>query len=153
MTMENNACVIIPNWDGLPFVLDCLGTLKKQTYKHDVVVVDNGSVDGSIDAISKKFPEVHIIALPKNTGFTGGVNTGLRYALENGYEYAALLNNDALPDKDWLKQLVATMEEDPKNGSMWCSHRLWYSISRTLTSPGPSAGKTPCPIASSRVRA
>ena len=134
MTMENNACVIIPNWDGLPFVLDCLGALERQTHRHDVVVVDNGSVDGSINAISKKFPEVHIIALPKNTGFTGGVNTGLRYALENKYEYAALLNNDALPDKDWLKQLVATMEEDPKNGITTC--KLLHSDGTYFDSTG-----------------
>ena len=112
--------VIIPNWDGLPFVLDCLKALQAQSQAHDVVVVDNGSVDGSATTIAGQFPAVHLIVLPHNTGFAGGVNTGLRYALQQGYDYAALLNNDATPDKNWLEQLVITMEASHKTGIVTC---------------------------------
>jgi len=118
--MEKKPLVVIPNWDGLPFVLDCLEALTKQSLKHDVVIVDNGSIDDSLKAIGEKYPEAHIIALPKNTGFAGGVNTGIRYGLEQNYDAVALLNNDATPDKDWLKELVGTMESDDKIGIVTC---------------------------------
>lgn len=112
--------VVIPNWDGLPFVLDCLAALTKQTEAHDVVVVDNGSTDDSVAQIKQQYPKTIIITLPKNTGFAGGVNTGIRYGLEKKYDYIALLNNDATPDKNWLKELVSVLNTHEKVGIATC---------------------------------
>ncbi len=118
--MKKKPLVVIPNWDGMPFILDCLAALGQQSEAHDVVVVDNGSKDDSVAQITQHYPGVIMIALPKNTGFAGGVNTGIRYGLEHEYDAVALLNNDAIPDKHWLKELVRTMESNPKAGIVTC---------------------------------
>lgn len=112
--------VVIPNWNGADMIAECLQSLEKQTCKHKVVVVDNGSVDESISIIEAQFPGVHLIRLPENTGFSGGVNTGIEYALSQEADAIALFNNDAIADKDWLKQLATTLETQPEAGIATC---------------------------------
>jgi GT2 family glycosyltransferase len=108
MNNQYNTAVIIPNWNEREDTLDALASLKIQSLKHIVIVVDNNSSDGSNDAIKTSFPDTVIIKNSKNLGFAGGVNPGLKYCLENGYTHAALLNNDAVADSRWLKQLYNT---------------------------------------------
>lgn len=108
--------VVIPNWNGADRTRACLDSLKKQSQKHRVVVVDNGSVDESVKIIEKDYPDVHLIRHNKNKGFAGGVNAGVRYAIEQNGEYVALLNNDAVADNDWLKHLVDFLDKNPKAG-------------------------------------
>lgn len=129
-----HTAVIIPNWNGLPFVLDCLNALEKQSIVHDIVLVDNGSVDGSVEKIKRKYPNIHIIEFDHNTGFTGGVNAGLQFALDNGYEFAALLNNDATPAKEWLKELVTTIQSDNTFGVVTC--KLLHTDGKYFDSTG-----------------
>lgn len=112
--------VVIPNWNGADLIAECLNSLKKQTQKHKVIVVDNGSIDESIEIIETKFPDVELIKLPKNTGFSGGVNTGIRQALANGAEAIALFNNDAVADSKWLESLVLAMESRKDTGVVTC---------------------------------
>lgn len=111
-----NIYVVIPNWNGQDFIAKCLGSLVRQTQKHTVVVVDNGSVDDSISIVESQFPEVELVKLPQNTGFTGGVNTGIKYALKKGAEAVVLFNNDAVASKDWLKELAIAGDEHPDAG-------------------------------------
>lgn len=111
-----NLFIVIPNWNGADLIGECLDSLQEQSQATQIVVVDNGSVDDSIDIIEKSYPEVVLIKLPENTGFSGGVNTGIKYALEQGADAVALFNNDAVADKDWLKNLSQTMDENPKSG-------------------------------------
>lgn len=87
---------------------DCLRSLQAQTTELEVVVVDNGSTDGSQQLVKNDFKDVHLIELPENTGFTGGVNTGIEYAIKKGAEYVLLLNNDAVADKTWAHELLKT---------------------------------------------
>src|SRR3989344_21695 len=108
--------VVIPNWNGVRTISDCLNSLSKQTLPAQVIVVDNGSTDKSVEVIKKKFQKVELITLPKNRGFAGGVNYGIRQAIESGSKYVALLNNDAVADRSWLKTLVNFMESNPKAG-------------------------------------
>ena len=108
--------VIIPNWNGLDFLADCLDAALAQTLPATVIVVDNGSTDGSLELLRDKYPQVTLIARDKNYGFTGGVNPGLEAALALNVEAAALLNNDAIPAPDWLEQLAAVLERDPGVG-------------------------------------
>ena len=108
--------VVIPNWNGADMITWCLDSLSNQTLKHEVVVVDNGSTDESISIIKANFPNVHLVCLPRNTGFTGGVNTGIRYALEQNADAVALLNNDAVVDKQWLEQLAKFLDANPEAG-------------------------------------
>lgn len=112
--------VVIPNWNGADMIAECLQSLETQTCKHQVVVVDNGSVDESVSIIEAQFPDVHLIRLPENTGFSGGVNNGITYALSKEADAIALFNNDAVADKNWLKQLVTSMETQPEAGIVTC---------------------------------
>jgi len=108
--------VVIPNWDGKSRLGACLDSIQAQSDPADVVVVDNGSRDGSAEFIRSKYPKVILLQNQRNLGFAGGVNIGLRYALENNYTYAALLNNDAIADRNWLKYLVEFLDKDKSGG-------------------------------------
>ncbi|HLG90937.1 MAG TPA: glycosyltransferase family 2 protein [Candidatus Saccharimonadales bacterium] len=108
--------VVIPNWNGAKAISGCLDSLVKQTLPSQTIVVDNGSTDRSLAIIRDEHPDVDLIALPKNKGFAGGVNVGIKRAIENGSKYVALLNNDAVADKAWLKSLVDFMEDNQKAG-------------------------------------
>ena len=105
-----NIVVIIVNWNGKNDTLACLATLGKlkvQSLKFKVMVVDNGSTDGSAHAIRQKFPTVELIELKDNLGFAGGSNVGIRRALAAGAEFLWLLNNDTVVDKNALSMLNA----------------------------------------------
>lgn len=104
------AAVVVPNWNGMDALAACLDSLLEQTVPAEVVVVENGSVDGSVEFLAKEYPQVTVLPQPVNLGFAGGVNVGIRYAIEQGCEYVALFNNDAVADKAWLKNLVSGME-------------------------------------------
>lgn len=104
--------VVIPNWNGETVMGPCLESLRKQTLRHNVVVVDNGSTDSSVRFIEKNFPEVTILRQSRNLGFAGGVNIGISYALQNGFTHVALFNNDAVADKNWLVSLGNEMSDD-----------------------------------------
>lgn len=108
-------CVIVPNWNGKNFLGECLDSLLAQSEPVRIVVVDNGSTDGSLELI-KEFPSVHLVQLDRNYGFAGGVNRGIEYAIQNGARYIALLNNDAVADKNWLKELVRGIKKSNKTG-------------------------------------
>ena len=108
--------VVVLNWNGKDFIGQCLDSLNKQTFKANVVVVDNGSVDGSVELIEAKFPGVELLKQSKNHGFAGGVNIGIRHAQEKGAEAVALFNNDAIAEPNWLKQLIKKVNSDPQCG-------------------------------------
>lgn len=117
MTKAVSKCaVVVPNWNGKHHLKACLGSLVDQSQAVTIVVVDNGSRDGSAAFISKNFPRIVLHTYPKNIGFTGAVNDGIGWAIENGYEYVALLNNDAVADRDWVKKLVHYMDTHQKTG-------------------------------------
>jgi GT2 family glycosyltransferase len=108
--------VVIPNWNGEQYLADCLRSLQRQTLKPRIIVVDNGSVDGSVALVERGFPGVELILLPKNTGFTGGVNAGIRACLATDEPFVALLNNDAVAEPGWLAALVSELDANPKVG-------------------------------------
>lgn len=106
--------VIILNWNGKYLLEECINSLKKQTYPHfEVIVVDNGSTDGSISFVEQHAPHVKLVKVGENKGFSGGNMQGLRVAKG---EYIALLNNDAVATPEWLYELVLAMEKDRRVG-------------------------------------
>ncbi len=106
--------IVIVNWNGREFLLECLEGLRRQVYRaFSVILVDNGSQDGSTAFVSENYPEVSIVALPDNRGFAAGNNVALHRI---NTEFVALLNNDAVPDPLWLKSLVEALEEHPQAG-------------------------------------
>lgn len=109
--------VIILNWNGLEDTLACLNSLGKLTFPpHEIIIVDNGSSDGSIEVLKKIYPDVTYIENSENLGFTGGNNAGLRYAKSIDADYALLLNNDTEVDPAFLGLLVDVAESDEEIG-------------------------------------
>ncbi len=106
--------VVVLNYKGWKDTKKCIEALKKQTYKNfEIYLIDNGSGDESVKELSKiKLKNLHFHQEPKNTGFTGGVNIGIRWAMDNNFEAVALLNNDAAPEPDWLERLVTGFNKE-----------------------------------------
>ncbi|MDH4070645.1 MAG: glycosyltransferase family 2 protein [Ignavibacteria bacterium] len=102
--------VIIPHWKGKEILFRCLESLKALTYQpSEVLLIDNGSTDGSVGPASRKFPDVTVIRSESNLGYAGGCNLGLRHARG---EFALLLNDDALVTEGLLEKLIITMQAD-----------------------------------------
>ena len=135
----NRVAVVVLNYKGIADTTACLEALAKQTFhSYTMVAVENGSHDGSAEAfkaLEKQYGDkLHTIYNQKNLGFDGGVNTGIRWAFEHNYEYVALLNNDAIIDKDWLKQLVETADCNENYGTITCL--LLHADGKTIDSTG-----------------
>jgi GT2 family glycosyltransferase len=108
--------VIIPNWNGAQHLPVCLDSLQRQSYAHsEVIVVDNGSADGSLALVTRHYPHARVIPLGENRGFAAGCNSGIRAARG---EILALLNNDTEVDPGWLEAVVATFERHPQAGAV-----------------------------------
>jgi GT2 family glycosyltransferase len=115
--------VVIVNWNGREFLLECLEGLRRQVYRDfSVILVDNGSQDGSAAFVSEHYPEVSVMALQDNRGFAAANNIALHTV---DAEFVALLNNDAVPEPLWLKSLVEALEEHPQAG-LAASNMLLY---------------------------
>ena len=106
--------VVVANWNGLRYLDHCLSSLAAQTYPAvEVIVVDNGSSDGSPAWIAEHFPAVHVIANSANRGFAVANNQGI--AASRG-PFVALLNNDAWAEPGWLTGLYAAAAPDDRIG-------------------------------------
>ena len=104
--------VVIPNYNGMPYMETCLLAMRAQRVRPDrVIVVDNGSTDGSAEYVEQHFPEVTLIRMGENTGFCGAVNAGIRASGDAAY--VILLNNDTEAEPDFTGALVGAMEGDP----------------------------------------
>lgn len=93
-------------WNAMPWLRRCLGSLMASSLRPDVLVVDNGSSDGTVECISEEFPYVRLVRSPENVGFGAANNIGLRMAFECSYDHAYLLNQDAWVEKDTIELLV-----------------------------------------------
>ncbi len=106
--------VIIPHHQGVELIIGCLRALRNQIYRDfETVVVDNGSRDESMITVEMKFPQVKIIRLPENEGFSYAVNLGVR---ESQGEIIALLNNDAEADPEWIDAGIQVFADHPEVG-------------------------------------
>src|SRR5262245_5627377 len=101
--------VIVLNFNGRPHLEACFSSLVQQQYDGpiEIIMVDNGSSDGSVELMRAQFPHVRLIVNERNMGFAPAVNQAARQA---GGDYIALLNNDARAAPDWVAQLVALAE-------------------------------------------
>jgi GT2 family glycosyltransferase len=124
--------VIVVNWNGASYLSQCLGSLSQQSYTDtEIILVDNGSSDQSIDLVRKDFPEVKLIELADNSGFTGGNLAGLSIAQG---EFIALVNNDTRVERDWLEKLLGPMMVEPTVGI--CASKLIIEGTDLIDSAG-----------------
>jgi GT2 family glycosyltransferase len=118
--MPGMVSIIIPNWNGKKYLRDCLEAVHAQTYTDfEVLLVDNASSDPSIEFVKTFFPEIRVIPLSQNRGFSGAANAGIKGAKG---EFIALLNNDAQADPQWLEELVKAIQTSPDIG--FCASKI-----------------------------
>ncbi len=134
MTAEPRVAVVLLNWNNYPDTKVCLDSLAAATYPDlRVVVVDNGSRDGSGGRLAAEYPQHTHVANAANLGFARGCNVGIRKALEDPQvRHVLLLNNDAEVTPGFLEPLVAAAEADPRVGAVsgkvrMYGDRLWYA--------------------------
>jgi GT2 family glycosyltransferase len=127
--------VIVLNWNGRDDTLQCLESLARLRYcNFEVIIVDNGSSDGSVPAIREAFPEWLVIETRANLGYAEGNNVGMRAALERGADFVLLLNNDTIVDSNLLTELSAAAVLRPDAGVFGAKiyhysdrERIWYA--------------------------
>lgn len=122
---DPTVCIILVNWNQLKLTLDCLKSLEGIDYPNcQIILVDNGSKDGSVAAIREVYPHLAIIENKTNLGFTEANNIGMRQALLQGANYVLLLNNDTVVDSRFISTLVSEAEKDPTIGMV--GSKMYY---------------------------
>ncbi len=117
--------VLTLTWNQKQDTLQCLESLFKMHYPNfNILLVDNGSQDGTVTAVRDRYPDVEIIENPENYGFQGGFNVGLRYALAQQSEYIFMINNDTEVAPDILDILMQNVHE-PGVGLL--SPKIYYA--------------------------
>ena len=115
--MENRkVCIIIVSYNFEAWIDKCLKSVFASTIPATVVVVDNNSSDNTVEIIQQNYPQVILMKQKENLGFGKANNVGLRYALQNNFDYAFLLNQDAWIEKDMLEKLITASELNPDFG-------------------------------------
>ena len=137
--MNPKVSIIILNWNGLKYTIECLESLKKITYpNYEVIVVDNGSEGNDADVLEKRYKGyIKLIRNKENLGFTGGNNIATRQVLKEGKSnYILFLNNDTKVDRDWLKELVRAADNSGPRVGRFQSKLLSYIDHRIIDSTG-----------------
>ena len=121
--------VVIPNFNGIAFLDSVLASLEGQTLSNfEVILVDNGSTDGSCSFVTANYPWVHLIELSENFGFCGAVNAGIRAAKA---PYVLLLNNDTEVKEDFVEEMLAAIRRHKNAFS--CGARMVQYHDRTMS--------------------
>ena len=129
------ASVVVVTWNGLQRLGDSLPAIVGQRgVQHEVILVDNGSTDGTAAWVRDAYPSVRLVELSRNTGFAAGNNRGFEAARA---PLIATINNDAIPDADWLAQLVNAASAHPDAG-MFASRMVYLHDPEVIDSAGIS---------------
>ncbi len=164
MTAQARLAVVVLNWNGREDTLRCLDSLRGEIGPGDaVIVVDNGSTDGSPAAVKAAHPWAEVIETGANLGYAGGNNAGMRAALDRGFVWVLLLNNDttvepgalgtlhahgeAHPETGALQPLLVTAEDPPRVDSMGLRPLRCFGVQDAgQGAPASSAPRDPVPI-------
>jgi len=119
---------VVLNYNGRELLGVILPSLSAQTRRPDqLIVVDNGSSDGSAEWLAAEWPAVEVLRIPENVGVAAALNRGVERA---GGEFVALLNNDLELEPAWLEEMVAGLERHPDAGSVACKLRSYHDRER-----------------------
>jgi GT2 family glycosyltransferase len=125
--------VIIPNYNGIKFINECISSLLYQTHiPSEIIFVDNGSIDNSVNFVKSNYPNVYVIELDKNYGFAKAVNEGIKKAKN---ELVFLLNNDTMVDKYCLEALAKASLNYPSY-SFFATKLLFYQKRNVINAAG-----------------
>lgn len=135
--MQPKVAIVVLNYNGTADTLECLRSLARCTYANSMtIVVDNASADGDAlaRAVQSEFPSVHFLPQPDNTGFSGGNNAGIRYALAQGSDHVLLLNNDTTVDPACIAEMVSAAQAGARIGIIGAKiyfhaepDRIWFN--------------------------
>ncbi len=138
MSVNQSVTVIVLNWNGRELLEDCLGSLEKVDYNNfNVLVVDNGSTDKSVNYIKTTFPSVDVLELGENLGYAAGNNAGFKHAvLAYNMEYVIFLNNDTIVEENFIEPLLVPFRNNnvgqtiPKIFYAGEKNKIWYAGGR-----------------------
>ena len=119
----NRVCAIVVTYNRIDLLKECINGLKSQTYHCDIFVVNNNSTDGTKEFLKNN--KIKHLNLKANIGGAGGFNKGMRYAVEKGYDYLWVMDDDCVPKEDALEQLVKAAEEVSNDFGYLVSRALW----------------------------
>jgi GT2 family glycosyltransferase len=133
--MAPRIAIIIPNWNGREITAECIRSLlAMDSSRFEILIVDNGSTDGSVEILRKEFPVITVLPQSRNLGFAGGCNVGICHALSQDMDYLLLLNNDTFVAADFVREMLKVMQSDPRIGAVCPKiyfvdrpRRLWYA--------------------------
>ena len=129
--MSKKLAIILVNWNSYELTNDTLQSLYQTSYQdYDIICVDNASTDESLNQLRTNHNKIIVLTCDQNTGFTGGNNKGMQYAIEHGYTYTLLLNNDVAVERDFLEPLVQALDDNKNMGAV--QPLIYFHHDRTL---------------------
>lgn len=118
--------IVVLNWNTYEMTRECIQSLlAMEGDAFEILLVDNGSQDGSLERLREAFPQIGVIANGRNLGFASGSNVGMKRALDQGADYVLLVNNDTVVNPDLLAELLAESKRNPKAGMV--SPKIYYA--------------------------
>ena len=127
--------ILILNWNGIELLIPCLESVIKIDYpNYSVLVIDNGSMDGSLEMVKKNYPKMECLSLDKNYGYAGGYNKSFEYLKSDPPEFILLLNNDTKVDPDILNAFIKAKDQYGSNHIFGAKifyqdnpNQIWYA--------------------------
>jgi GT2 family glycosyltransferase len=107
--LDKLASIVIVTYNHQKYLDNCIRSVQQQEYPHEIIIVDNGSEDNTVDFVTSNFPDIRLIR-NKNTGYGAGNNIGVTHS---SGEYVVILNPDTITEKNWLRELITPIQTDP----------------------------------------
>ena len=116
MELSGKVSVVIPTYNRKNDLIQCLISVKNLLYSElEVIVVDNASIDGTLESVKRAFPQVKVVRNTRNFGVSRGRNTGLKY-IDRATKFILFLDHDIIVEKDLVRELLKVMNKDKRIG-------------------------------------